>query len=189
MNLDAALLAFALCLLAAHRGHAQNLIAHLSERLGRSAGLLFASLLAAVVTSLLAAAAGAWTGSQFIGFGRALAAAAALVLAGLMLSLQAQQKLPEEPTRSYGAIALALIAKQLIDPPRLVIFASAALLAAPWHAFAGGGLATAMSAIFGWSLAGRAGHVAQWRLLRMATVGCLLVAGFLTAWAGYTAGP
>lgn len=79
------------------------------------------------------------------------AAGLALVLAAVQLARPRHPRLPEEPTRSYGALALVLSFRQLVDPARLLAFVlvlagsrpllaaaataagSAAALAAAWH--------------------------------------------------------
>ncbi|WP_394729685.1 hypothetical protein [Altererythrobacter sp. GH1-8] len=189
MHTDASLLAFGLSFLAAHRGGPQLLIGHLSAKLGRSSGLVLIALLTSLATSALAAFAGAWLSSGFIGFERAMIAALALALAAALLAQGKSPQLPREPTRSFGAIALALTAKQAIDPPRLVIFASAAALASPWHALAGGAFATALSLLLGWALAERVSRTANWRWLRFVVAAALLVLGGLIAWTGYISSP
>lgn len=189
LSLDPALLAFALSLLAAHRGGPQLLVGHLSDRLGRSTGLLAVALLTALATSAMAAFAGAWMSAQMIGLYRAGLVSGALILAGGLLAFRRLDRLPDEPTRSFGAIALALTARQALDPSRLVIFASAAALASPWHALAGGGLATSLSMILGWALAERVARTTNWRCLHFATIAVIWLLAGLIAWVGYTDNP
>ena len=114
---------------AASGGRAQSTLARLSGALGASGPLLLTGLTTAGITSLAMALVGAWLGGLATGQARAALVGAGLVAAALYLARTARVKPLREPTRSVGAIALALVAQQLFDAPRWIAFAAAVAMA------------------------------------------------------------
>lgn len=168
-------LALLLSLVAAQGGRAQEIVTQLSARLGRSAGLL----LAAVGTSALTATAMAWLGAQLraalpLGIHLPLAAAA-LLAAVIALAIPMRLKPLHEPTRSLGAIGLALLMRQAVDPPRLCILALAILLGTSWPIAVGGALGSSLALALGWMLGERLESCRRLRSVRP-VVGAVLVA-------------
>ena len=81
---------------------------------------------------------------------RILLVAMALGLAALELIIIRPRRKPEEPTESLGAFAIVLVAQQLTDAARLLVFVMAASSAVPHLASAGGMLGSAVTVAVGW---------------------------------------
>ncbi|WP_126173747.1 hypothetical protein [Altericroceibacterium xinjiangense] len=113
---------FILCALASIGARDRPLVARLSARLGTGAALPCAICLAVLASSALAG----WAASLVVpAIVRGLApvlAAVSLVLGAVQLIALRPRRVPEEPTRSFGAIFLVLLAGQAFDPARLAIF-------------------------------------------------------------------
>jgi hypothetical protein len=181
----ALLLVFALSL----GGRDQLLVAQWSDALGRSVPLL---LVGAACTGASAALM-AWLGE---GFAARLAPRAgqmlvafALALAGLELAWPVILKEPREPTRSLGAIAIVLAARQVGDAGRFAVFALAAWAHLPATAALGGAIGGAGAIALGWSIG--AANLARWPLvlLRRSLAAGLIIAalfiGLTTRYAAY----
>ncbi len=111
-------------------------------------------LLVALIAALSSAAAAGWGGATLapllVPRARSLLVALALGLAALELVLIRPRRMPEEPTASLGALAIVLLARQLTDAARLLVFALAASSAVPLVAAAGGMLGCAVTVTAGW---------------------------------------
>lgn len=157
-------------------GRDQWLAARWSDALGKSTPLL----LAGMATAALSAATMAWAGAEFATLLPRPAAdmlvAFALGLAGLELAWPIRSRAPQEPTRSLGAITIVLLARQIGDGARFVIFALAAWADLPLTAGLGGALGGAGAFALGWA-AGGAG-LGRWPLrpVRLAFAASLIVA-------------
>ncbi len=166
------LLVFALAL----GGRDQWLVGCWAEALGRRGSLLALGLGASALT----AAAMAWVGAQFAALLPARVAqmlvAFALAIAGFELAWPVKRDRPREPTRSLGAVAIVLAARQLGDAARFAVFAFAAQASLPAAAALGGALGGGAAVAMGWSL-GAAGLVRlPLRPLRLALAACLILA-------------
>lgn len=119
------LMAVAAGFITANGGRAQWLVARLSNDLGPSLGLLLCGLTTSGVAMGLSVWLGAMASAHF--GSAALSAVAALALFGATGELlwPVRAPLAKEPTRSLGAISLVLFAKQVLDAPRLILFAVA----------------------------------------------------------------
>lgn len=128
----------------------------LADRLGRAPLLLAAGIGSAAASAGLMA----WLGSTFAALlpyrAAQMMVAFALGFAALELALPIKVREPAEPTRSLGAITLVLLARQVGDAARFVVFAFAALAHLPWVSGLGGALAGAGAIGLAWS-AGAAG--------------------------------
>lgn len=167
-----ALLTFAL----ATGGRDQWMVARWADALGPSGALLAV----AVLCSIASAGAMAWIGAEFAALlprraGQMLVAFA-LGAAALELAVPVRLKSPQEPTRSLGAVAIVLLARQIGDGARFVVFALAAWASLPLAAGLGGALGGAAAVTLGWSV-GAAG-LARWPLR---VVRLVLAAGLLLA--------
>lgn len=146
-------LAVALCSLGARD---QLLVARLAEH-GRSGSALLA---VAVPVAVLAAAGMAWAGSMVAAMlptaARQMLVAFALLAAAAELAMPVREKPPAEPTRSLFALAIVLLARQLGDAARFLVFALAAA-GLPVYAALGGALggasALALAVAARWELA------------------------------------
>lgn len=170
------LLTFALAL----GGRDQQLVAQWSDALGQSKALL----LVAILCAGLSAAAMAWIGSGFAALlprraGQMLVAVA-LGLAAVELAWPVKPQAPREPTRSLGAIAIVLLARQIGDGARFAVFALAAWAILPAAVALGGAVGGAAAVAVGWSAG--ATKLARWplRSLRLGLAACLFVAALFT---------
>ena len=107
--------------------------------------------------------------------------AIALFLAAVELAWPVRAKAMREPTRSLGAALLVLLARQLTDAPRLLVFAIAAYSAAPWWTGIGGFLGsagTSAMALFARELLGRD---STRRIIRRLLAACALIVAVFVA--------
>ena len=150
--MSAVLFGFVATLLFSLGGKDQMLVARVGERVG--AGVLFAGILAA----LLSAVALAWAGNAIAAIlppgGRAMLVGIALLLAALELFWPVTRQGPREPTHSLFAAFVVILARQIGDGARFAIFALAAWTSLPWLTALGGAIGAAAALTFGW-LAGR----------------------------------
>ncbi|MFN3990610.1 MAG: hypothetical protein ACK4IS_10165 [Erythrobacter sp.] len=166
--MDVFLLSLIVVFAIALSGRDAFVMAGLAERLGRAPLLLAAG----VVCAGLSAALMAWLGNALAALlpyrAAQMLVAFALGCAAVELALPIKPAAPAEPTRSLGAIALVLLARQVSDAARFVVFAFAALAHLPWVSGLGGALAGAAALWLAWSL-GSAGlaryHLPLWRRL------------------------
>lgn len=153
--MSAALLAFLAAILAGLGARDQMLVAGLAARRFLPPGVL----LLAVATSVGTALAAAWAGEALVGEltprARIICAGIAAGVAGLECLVIRPRTAPEEPTRSVFAHAIVLIAHQLTDGARFLIFAIAVASAAPDAAALGGAAGGAASVVLG-AMAGEA---------------------------------
>jgi putative Ca2+/H+ antiporter (TMEM165/GDT1 family) len=133
-------------------GRDAAVIAALADRLGRAPLLLVVGIACAGVSAGVMA----WAGGRMADWlpyrAAQMLVAFALGFAALELALPVKREAPAEPTRSLGAIALVLLARQLGDAARFVVFAFAALAHLPWVSGLGGALAGAGALALAWSL-------------------------------------
>jgi Ca2+/H+ antiporter, TMEM165/GDT1 family len=177
--MDVFLLSFVLVFAIALGGRDTLVMAGLSDGLGHAPLLLVVGMGCAVASASFMA----WLGSTFAEIlpyraGKMLVAFA-LGFAALELALPLRIKQPDEPTRSLGAIALVLLARQIGDAARFVVFALAALAHVPAVSALGGAIAGSGALMVGWSLGagGMAGlRPALWRHILAA---CLFVAAIV----------
>jgi Ca2+/H+ antiporter, TMEM165/GDT1 family len=157
--MSAALLAFLAALLAGLGARDQMLVAGLAARRFLPTGVLLLALATGVGTAVLAA----WAAEALVG---ELTARARIIFAGIAAGVAGLECLvirprpaPEEPTRSIFAHAIVLLAHQLTDGTRFLIFAIAVATASPDATALGGaagGVATiAIGAMAGEVLLGR----------------------------------
>lgn len=174
--MDSFLFSLLLVFVLALGGRDQWLVARWADALGRG----FPLLLIGLASSCLTAAAMAWVGSEFAAMLPPRAAqmliAFALGIAGFELAWPVKLKEPREPTRSLGAIAIVLAARQIGDGARFAVFVFAAQASLPVTAALGGALGGAAAIAMGWSL-GAAGLVRlPLRAIRLALAACLILA-------------
>lgn len=140
----------------------QILVARLAAH-GRSAArLLTIGVPIAVLTAAFMAWAGHAVSAQLPAAAKTMLVAIALLLAAFELAWPNRTMSPKEPTRSLGALAVVLAARQLSDASRFLIFAFAAATGVPMLAGIGGAAGGAGTLI----LAALAGSemVARWPL-------------------------
>ena len=179
--MSAALLAALACCAAGIGARDQMLVAALSARLGRHTGLLMLALLAAALTSALAAGAGQAMAAFITYPARCALSALALAVAGLSALLLHPKAAPKEPTRSLFAATLALVMLQTLDSARWLVLAIALLADDGRIVAAGGALGSGLALLLGWLAGGamlrKGAALAAWR--RWAGVAGLAVAGMM----------
>lgn len=139
-------------LLAGFGARDQLAVAGLALRQGRRPALLIVAVLCACATGGLAA----WLAAKMIPIlpppARSLFAAIAIGLAGVESMLLVPRRGLREPTNSLGAAALVLIAHQVTDAARFLVFGLSVGMAAPIASGAGGVLAGAVLVTFAWAV-------------------------------------
>jgi len=128
----------------------QLLVARLTAANGARPFLLVTAVLTAALTCALAA----WAGARLLGeiapALRGTVAALGLIAAGGEMLLLGPGRPPAEPTRSLAAAAIVLLAHQVTDAARLLVFGLAVALAAPVPAGIGGAVGSAAALALGW---------------------------------------
>lgn len=133
-------------------GRDQVIVARLSDMLEQSLPLLVVGAMCATIS----ATAMTWFGTTLAGILPQRAAemlvAVALALAALELFWPVKLRRMDEPTRSLGAIGLVLLARQIGDGARFVIFAFAAEATYPATTILGGALGGIAAIGLGWMM-------------------------------------
>lgn len=137
-------------LLAGFGARDQMTIAGLSARQGQRPGVLLVALLSASATAALAAWLAELMLEQLPPPARAIFAAVALGLAGLESLILVPRRRPAEPTNSLGALLLVLLARQVMDAPRFLIFGMGVGMAAPIASGAAGAVGASILAGVSW---------------------------------------
>lgn len=155
------------------------LVAALSERQGARPAVL----VLAVLSAWASAAAATWAGVQvtpmLVPAAQTMLVAMVLALAALELLFIRPLKAPAEPTESLFAYGAVLLAQQLTDAARFVIFALAAASQLPAATALGGAIGGSVTVLAGWLLAG---ELRRWPLAmirRVLGVAMLALAGWL----------
>ena len=128
----------------------QVLVADLAARQGPRPAVLLLAVLAAGASAAAAGWAGAITAPLLIPRARTMLVAMVLGLAALELLFIRPRGTATEPTNSLGAFAVVLLAQQLTDAARLLVFALAAASAVPQLAALGGAVGGTLSVLGGW---------------------------------------
>jgi putative Ca2+/H+ antiporter (TMEM165/GDT1 family) len=173
--LAAFLFAFAAVFAVSLGGRDQLLAARLAERLGRGGGLLAVGVLASTVSAFAMAVAGLALALVLPGPAADMLVAMGLLFAAVELAWPRRNTLPEEPTRSLFATFIVLLARQIGDGARFLVFAFAAGGSA---LLAGTGGAVGGSAAIGLGIAA-CGEIPNWplRWVRMGLSAALALAG------------
>lgn len=177
-------LALVLSLVAAQGGQAQQIVAQLSARIGRAAGVLLAAAGAAALAAGAMAVLGASLHASLPAGAHAPLACAALLAAAVALVLPLRARPLREPTRSLGAITLALVMRQSVDPPRLAVLAITIIGAAPWPVGMGAALGCGAALGIGWVLGER---LASWRQLQPIRLIAGISLAVIAGWIGWAA--
>ncbi len=159
----------------------QLLVARLSERLGGSAGLLIAGWLSAIVSAAVMAFAGSAIADLLPPAGKLMLASFALILAGAELAWNRKSERPQEPTRSLFAIFAVLLARQVGDGARFLIFALAIATGSAWLAGIGGAIGGVIAVTTGWAMGDELTSKLPLRGIRIGLAVLVLAAGFYAA--------
>lgn len=125
----------------------QLLLARLAESRGGAFGLLAIALPAAALSATVMAWAGATVSALLPDAAKTMLVAFALLAAAVELAWPVRQKVLLEPTRSLFALLIVLVARQIGDGARFLVFAFAVASGTPFLAAIGGALGGAASAL------------------------------------------
>lgn len=120
------LFAFVAVLVVSTGGREWQLAARLSQRLGNTTALMVAGIVASALSAAAMAFSGALIGKLMPGPAQMMLVAIALLIAAAELAWPRKARLPQEPTRSFVPILIVLIARQIGDAARFLVFAFAA---------------------------------------------------------------
>lgn len=134
--MSALLLALIACALAGIGGRDSALLAGMAQRGAPRAGLIAVAGITTALTTALAAWAGGEAVALLVPDARTMLAGFALLIAGGEALLVRAPRVPAEPTHSLGALGIVMLAQQIADPVRLLVFA----IALARHDALGGGL-------------------------------------------------
>jgi putative Ca2+/H+ antiporter (TMEM165/GDT1 family) len=155
-------------------------VARLSAALGGSWALLPAIWLSSIGTSAFAAWLGAQLALQLPAPAKPMLVALALAFGAIELIVLRPRPAPREPTRSFVAIVLVMLATQGTDAARLLVLALAASRGGPWLAGAGGALGSGVVLTVAWALARRWEARLPLRPLRWTLAALMLLAAVVT---------
>ncbi|MHA7819970.1 MAG: hypothetical protein ACX930_10020 [Erythrobacter sp.] len=177
--MDAFLLALILTFAIALGGREQLIVAQFATSLERSLPLLVTGAFCAVLSAAIMAYAGASMAALLPRRAAEMLVAFALAAAAFELAWRVRIKPMKEPTRSYVAIGVVLIARQVGDAARFVIFALAAWAVYPTTALIGGAIGGVVAVALGWSVGLE--RMQQWplRALRSTFALCALFAALV----------
>lgn len=153
----------------------QATVAALVARQGRRPAVLVVALGCAVATAVVAALAARWLLGVLPPPARGIFGGIALAMAGIESLAVPARRAFREPTHSLGALALVLLAQQLTDAMRFVVFGLGVAMAAPFAAGAAGVLAGTALGALAWRRPEWPVHTFAWLTRRVA--GGLLVLG------------
>lgn len=168
------LFGFALVLLVSLGARDQLLVARLAGRTGP--GLLVAGALAATASAFLMAWAGQWIAVQLFPEAGKMLVAIALMVAAVELAWPMRREVPREPTHSIFAAFVVLLARQVSDAGRFLVFAVSAWTALPWHSAVGGALGGTGALVLGWTMGNALETSLPLRWIRLALAAVLFLA-------------
>lgn len=182
--MPALLLAFIATTIAALGNKDQMIVGDMSDKLGRSSALLAAAWACSALTAVLMS----WSGSMLAAImpsnGKLMLIAFALGISAFELAWPVRYKPMKEPTRSLGAVFIVLIARQIGDAPRFLIFALAVGMGAPTMAAIGGAIGGGLALTLAWLL-GR--HEMMGWPLRKIRLSLALIIGMAAIYTGLSA--
>ncbi len=173
--LFALLLVFAVSL----GGRDQLVVARLSDALEQSWPLLAVGGLVSLVSAAVMTFAGATLAEILPPRAADMLVAFALAIAAFELFWPVRLKPMEEPTRSLAAAAIVLLARQLGDAARFVVFAFAAEATYPVVTVIGGAIGGVAALTLGWMMGAELERKFPLRPIRLGLGACLIVAAFV----------
>lgn len=156
-------------------GRDQLIVARLSDALGPSRALLAVALACAAISAGVMGWAGWQVEKMISDSAETMLVAIALFLAAIELLWPNREKPLKEPTRSLGAMSLVLLARQIGDGPRFLVFAVAAATASPLWAGIGGAIGGGAAIAIGWALGAKLEQRLPLRAFRAALGGVVLI--------------
>ena len=177
--MDTFLLTFLLVIAVSLGGRDQLVVARLSDALEQSWSLLVVGALVCVASAGMMTLAGATLADVLPPQAADMLIAFALAIAAFELYWPVRLKAMEEPTRSLGAVGIVLLARQLGDAARFVIFALAAEATYPSVTVVGGALGGFAALALGWTMGVELEAKVPLRPIRLALGTCLIFAALL----------
>ena len=171
--------AFLAVLLAGLGARDQATVANLTLRQGARLGVLAMGIAVSVATAAVAAWAASLIAPMLPPAARLFLAAFALGLAGSEALLLSPRNKPKEPTHSLGAFGIVILAQQLGDAARFLVFATAVATNAPIPAGVGGAVAGVALLAAGWFAPESVGQPLLRKLRRAIGAVMLLLAIYL----------
>ena len=166
--------------LAATGARDQLLVARLSGTLGASGALLTVALASSAATAGIAASFGNVLAADMSEDAATMFVAIALLLAAFECAWPNREKAPTEPTRSLGAIAIVLFARQLTDASRFLIAAFAVVFASWPLAALGGAIGGGAAVSIGWVMGKSLEDRVPLRAFRIALALVLFIVAIVT---------
>ena len=147
--MNGAIFALVACFLATIGARDQMLLAALTVRQGWRTSLVVMALMTGAVASAVAAVVALEAVGLFNHKVQLVIAAIGLALAGGESLLRRPRRIPDEPTSSLFAAMLVLLADQVTDPARFIIFAFTISTGEPIQAAAGGVMGCGAALVLG----------------------------------------
>ncbi len=160
-------------------GRDQLVVARLSDALAQSWPLLVVGGLVSLVSAGVMTFAGATLADILPPRAADMLVAFALAIAAFELFWPVRVKPLDEPTRSLGAAGIVLLARQIGDAARFVIFAFAAEATYPVVTVIGGALGGVAALALGWMMGAELERKIPLRVVRLAFGVCLIVAALI----------
>jgi hypothetical protein len=166
-------------LFAGFGGRDQATVAGLALRQGPRPGVLITGIAISIATAAFAVWAAVLVAPTLVPKARVIMAAMALLFAGGEALLIAPRRKPQEPTSSLGALGIVLIAHQLTDAARFLVFAIAIATAAPLAAGIAGAVGGAVLIAVAWAAPEAITHPRTRLIRRLLGLTLLLLAAFV----------
>jgi hypothetical protein len=166
-------------LLAGFGGRDQATVAGLTRQQGGRPGVLLVGIAVSVATAAFAGWAATLVAPLLIPKARMILVALALAFAGAEALLVAPRRLPAEPTASLGALAVVLLAHQLTDAARFLVFAVAVASNSPIGAGLAGAVGGGVLMAAGWTAPQMLAHARARLARRLVGAALLLTAAFI----------
>ena len=174
--MDTFLLCFVLVFAIALGGRDQVIVARLAETLERSVALLMLGAVCAAISAGVMTWAGMALAQIMPPRAAEMLVAFALATAAVELLWPVKLKGMDEPTRSLGAIGLVLLARQVGDAARFIVFAFAAGATYPLTSALGGASGGFAAVALGWVMGSDLEAKLPLRAIRITMAVCLIVA-------------
>ena len=171
------LFGFALVLLVSIGARDQLLVSRLAGRTGP--GVLLAGSLAAILTAFVMAWGGNYIADLLFPAAKHMLVAFALGAAAIELAWPSKDTSPKEPTHSVVAAFIVILARQIGDAARFIVFALAAATALPALVAAGGALGGIVALAMGWIMGAELEAVLPLRIIRRVLAAAMLVAALV----------
>ena len=166
--------------LAATGARDQILVARLSAALRAGNGLLAVALGSSIATAAIAAWFGNLLARDMSADASTMFVAIALLLAAVECAWPNREKPLLEPTRSFGAVAIVLFARQLTDAARFLVAAFAVVFASWPLAGLGGAIGGCAAMAIGWAMGASLETKLPLRAIRIGLAVVLFVLAIIT---------